>query len=300
MTRPLTLARWRDAAVGEFAAGHHYKPRDLKRAQNLLRSLFAHLEGCGITDPAEVTEADVVAWINAAIVRRDGSVGPPAHNTARYRQYLAKFAFRVAARLGVAVDPAAVTGDPIKWGSPDVSSRALTEDEVQRVCASASSRRKTSQKRVLVALSRAGGSAPELPNVRRRDVDLDAATVKFTGPNARTCALDPWSVDALAEYLSANAVALDDLLCVDADTAPESAAHSVSARLHRIVCEAGLNDPDVTARSIRLTEAHKVLRHKGIAAAARFLGASSLDATTEMLNHQWRQPAALDEEPSDE
>ena len=74
-------------------------------------------------------------------------------------------------------------------------------------------------------------------------------------------------------------------------------ARSVSSGLHRILREAGLNDPDTTARSIRLTEAHRVLHTEGIAAAARFLG---LDATAEMLNHQWRQPAAALEEPSDE
>ena len=77
-------------------------------------------------------------------------------------------------------------------------------------------------------------------------------------------------------------------------------AHSVSWRLHRILREAGLNDPDITARSVRLTEAHRVLHTEGIAAAARFLGSPSLDATAEMLNHQWRQPAAALEEPSDE
>ena len=124
-----------------------------------------------------------------------------------------------------------------------------------------------------MALSRASGSAAELPNVRARDVDLDAATVRFAGPHERICALDPWSAEALTRYLDANPVAPDDLLCVNADTAPDRAAHSVAARIHNILRAAGLSDRrDITARSIRLTEAQRVLHRKGIVAAARFLG----------------------------
>ena len=69
-----------------------------------------------------------------------------------------------------------------------------------------------------------GGSATELPNVRRRDVDLDAATVKFAGPNARVCALDEWSVEIIARRLRAHLHEPDDLLCVRSNASPKRAA----------------------------------------------------------------------------
>lgn len=299
MTRQRTLEQWRNAAVAEFPNVYNYRPRDLKRAQSQIRSLFDHLKACGITDVSEATEDDVGAWIWREVTRRDGSVGPPALATARMRYTLAKQAFKIVANLGAAVDPRTVTGPPIGGDRREVPSRALTDEELQRVCTAAQSRRKTSQKGVLIALSRGSATAQELPLVRAGDVDLDAATVALSGPNARLCALDPDSVAVIAEYVKANSPAADQLLCVRADTAPERAAHSVSARIHNILRAAGLYDRrDITARSIRLTEAQRVLQHSGIAAAARFLGAS-LDATAEMLNYQWRHSAEPGEEPSD-
>ena len=295
-----TFDQWCDAAVEMFAHKYRYKPRDLKRATAQMRSLFDHLRSCGITQLSEVTEGDVAAWIWRDVRRRDGSVGDPALATARFRYTLAKATFNIVAKLGAAVDPRTVTGPPIGGDRREVPPRPLTDEELQRICDATRSRRRTSKKAVLVALSRASGSAAELPNVRARDVDLDAATVRFAGPHERICALDPWSAEALTRYLDANPVAPDDLLCVNADTAPDRAAHSVAARIHNILRAAGLSDRrDITARSIRLTEAQRVLHRKGIVAAARFLG-SSLDATAEMLAYQWRQrAAAFDEEPGD-
>ena len=300
MSAPRSLAQWRDAVVAEFPNVYRYRPRDLKRAQSQIRSLFDYLKACGITDVSEVAADDVGAWIWREVTRRDGSVGPPAPATARTQYNLAKQAFKIVADLGAAVDPRTVTGPPIGGDRREVPPRALTDEELQRVCTATRSRRKTSQKGVLVALSRASATAQQLPLVRAGDVDLDAATVALSGPGARLCALDPDSVSVIAEYLEANSPAADELLCVRADTAPERAAHSVSARIHNILRAAGLSDRrDITARSIRLTEAQRVLRHKGIAAAARFLGAS-LDATAEMLDYQWRQSTAVPgEEPGD-
>ena len=288
MSPPRSLAQWSDAVVEAFAAGHRFKDRDLKRAEALMRSLFDHLECCGITDLSEVTAELTLGWVWAEVQRRDGSVGRPARNTARYRQWLANYAFAAAGRLGAAVDPRAATGETIKRGALEVPPRPVTERELQQICDATHSRRRTSKKAVLVALSRASGSAAELPNVRARDVDLDAGTVKFAGSHERICALDPWSAQALADYLDANPVAPDEPLCVKADTAPDRAEDSVTTRLWQILAAAGLGEHhDVTARSIRLTEAQRVLRNEGIAAAAKFLG-SSLDATAEALDYQWR------------
>ena len=216
-------------------------------------------------------------------------VGRPARNTARYRQWLANYAFTAAGRLGAAVDPRAAAGEMIKRDALEVPPRPVTERELQQICDATHSRRRTSKKAILVALSRASGSAAELPNVRARDVDLDAGTVRFAGSHERICALDPWSAQALADYLDANPVAPDDLLCVEADTAPDRAAHSVSARIYQVITDAGLGDHrDITARSIRLTEAQRVLERDGIVAATRFLGSRSLDSTARVLNHDWR------------
>ena len=299
MTRRWSLTRWCAVVVEEFAAAHdNFKARDLKYAADLFESFFGYLESCGVTDLVAVTEVVVSPWIWGEGVRRDGSTELVAPNTARYRQLLVNFALEVAAKRGVAVDPVAVTGEWIPKHRSRPAPRALTDQEMQRVCEAAAPRNRTSQKPVLVALSRASGSAQDIPRVRVGDVDLDAGTVRFAGDSPRVCALDPDSAAAIAAYLDANPTAPDEPLCVKADTAPDRAEDSVTTRLWQILAAAGLGEHhDVTARSIRLTEAGRVLRNEGIAAAAKFLG-SSLDATAEALDYQWRShsgAAASDE-----
>ena len=141
-----------------------------------------------------------------------------------------------------------------------------------------------------MAFSYAGGIASEVAAVRMCDIDLDAATVSFRGAAERIGPLDQWGAETVWRFVRNTAsVAYDDLLCVTAGTDPTRAAHSVTVRLGQVLRDAGIaGRPGVTARSIRLTTANRILQAQGIEAAARFLGSPSLDSTAAALGYRWR------------
>ena len=65
----------------------------------------------------------------------------------------------------------------------------------------------------------------------------------------------------------------------------------MSGLLRRVLRAVGLYELEgVTACSIRLGSARRVLHGDGIAAAATFLGWTSLDRTADALRHNWRHP----------
>ena len=170
----------------------------------------------------------------------------------------------------------------------DPSARLLTDHEVQRVCNASVSKRKTSQRQMLVALSLASATAVDVASVRAKDVNLDNKTVRFRGPSARVCALDEWSYQAIGTYLRANHTEPDELLCVKAGMPQRRAARAVTNRLCAILRDAGLGGDGASPRSIRLTAARKVLESDDIVAAAKFLGSPSLNRTAAALDHAWQ------------
>ena len=123
------------------------------------------------------------------------------------------------------------------------------------------------------------------------DVDVDAGSVAFSGAAARVGPLDAWGIETVLRFVRNNPpIPVDGLVCVSAATSPSRAAHAVTVRLGQVLRDAGLSGrPGVTARSIRLTTANRILRTEGIEAAARFLGAPSLDSTAEALGYRWGQ-----------
>ena len=63
----------------------------------------------------------------------------------------------------------------------------------------------------------------------------------------------------------------------------------MTVQLGQVLQAAGIaGRPGVTARSIRLTSARRILDTEGIEAAASFLGSVSLDAAADALGHLWR------------
>ena len=79
------------------------------------------------------------------------------------------------------------------------------------------------------------------------------------------------------------------MVAVTAGSIPARAAHSVTVRLGQILRDAGISDRvGVTARSFRLTTARRIFDGESIEAAARFLGAVSLDTVADALGHDWR------------
>ena len=283
---------WTEAvveAVAGIAGTYLFTQRALNQAATMVLSLFVHFEQRGVRQLRAVTGDLTLEWCWSPVRGPDGSAREPSVNIARYRQWVARAAFKVLARLGAQVDPTAAAGDRIKRGEPDVSTRPLTDLELDRVCAHVDAGTAVSRRRPLVALSSAGGSAPEVAAVRARDIDLDAGTVTFLGERARVCALDDWSVRAIDRYLRANPTPPDERLCTKWDTPPDRAAHSVSIRLWKVLKEVGFSSRcGVSARSIRLAAARQVLESDGIVAAAQFLGSPTLDNTAEALGYDWR------------
>ena len=114
----------------------------------------------------------------------------------------------------------------------------------------------------MVALSFAGGTATELAAVRLCDIYTAAAMVWFSGDAARWGPLDSWSAATLDRFLANNPpLRPDERLCVSDRLDAARAAHSVTVQLGQVLQVAGIaGRPGVTARSIRLTTARRILR----------------------------------------
>jgi len=168
--------------------------------------------------------------------------------------------------------------------------RPLNDDEARLVEVFAVSGFIESARPLLVAFAFAGGTAAEIAAVRVGDVDLRDATVSFRGKAARTNPLGGWSQRTVARFIEHNPPSEEGaLFCVSGRTDELRAAHSVTVRLGEVLRDAGISGrAGVSARSIRLTAARRVLETDGIEAAARFLGSVSLDTAADALGHDWR------------
>ena len=222
---------------------------------------------------------------------RGGVLKTVRPSTARNRQWASLELLNIAAELGAPIDPIALIGERIDRPADATAARPCTDDEDRRIRRRAESELTRSRVGVIVAAAYGGGTPKEAAALCLGDVDFGSATIAFRGPAARVNPLDEWSVMMIRRFL-ANQAAMplggSDLLCVSEATAPDRRAHSIAVRLGRVLRDAGLKGvPGVTARSIRLTTARRVLESDGIEAAARFLGSPSLDTTATALQYKW-------------
>ena len=266
--------------------------RTSARMLALARELLEQLDAAkaGPWEPATPQAQRIVTrWCWQACAH-DGTHRRAAASTAAYRQRIARAVFEEAARLGASADPDAVVGEPI--APPRKPVRGLTGDENRRVRKWADEAPQGSRQPVAAALSYAGATPTQIAQVRVGDIDLDNATVTFGGAAARVATLDDWGMRAVRRYLHDNGpVAAGDLVCVSVRTTPEREVESVAGLLRRLLRTAGLYGLEgVAVDSIRLAAARQVLLSDGIAAAARFLGWTSLDRTAAVLGHNWRHP----------
>ena len=173
--------------------------------------------------------------------------------------------------------------------------RPLIPEEVEQLREAETSCPNGASLPVCVELALAGGTASEIAEIRRKDIDLGTATVSFGGcdaPNnaldARTNPLDEWGLATIEKTLRWRHVAVDERVCVRPTVSSTRAAPSVTVRLAMAIRRAGLHRrPGVTAKSIRLAAGLQILRTEGIAAAARFLGVQRLDIAARALHHDW-------------
>jgi len=179
---------------------------------------------------------------------------------------------------------------PKVTGTPGDPTRPLTDAELDRVHAQAYSWMGDATRRPLVvALSEAGGSALEVASVRLDDLDLDAGTVTFRGGSARTNLLAAHTVPVVRAALAEGA-AVGERICVGDRLDDIQAKRSVTQELNQVITHAGVRRRrGVSGRSILLAAARKVLDSSGLEAAARFMGAESLDVTAASLGYDWRQ-----------
>ena len=287
------LVAWVAVVVAEVQARFAANERTAQKVLAETARLFRFLIVRGADRWSAVTPALVLEWCWAARLSRSGRHRRAAQSTARNRQWVALAVFEAAASLGAPIDPVALIGERIARPTAYTSARPLMDDEDRLVCQRAESALAWSGLGVLVAAARSGGTPKEIATLRLGDLDLEAATVAFGGPAARISPLDEWSVEMMRRFLANHRrepLSTNDLLCVSEGSDPVRAAHSVTVRLGSVLHDAGLkNRPGVSARSIRLTTARRVLESHGIEAAARFLGVPSLDTAAAALRHDWRR-----------
>ena len=286
-----SLRGWQGLVAERLGARFSSNSRTARKVLSEAGLLFGYLEARGVKRWSEVTAELVAEWCWAARPDRWGAPRRPAPPTAANRQWGALCVFEEAAALGAPVGPSALVGERIKRKGAGTPARPLACDEAALVEARADRGLVASRRSLLVAASFAGATATEIAGLRMGDVDVEASTIAFRGPHARTNPLGGWAEEAFARFVRNNPpIAGDALLCVSGRTDEASAAHSVTARLAEVLRDAGIAGREgVSARSIRLTTARLVLDAEGIEAAARFLGSPSLDTTAAALGHSWQR-----------
>ena len=257
---------------------------------NVVR-LFRFLNAHGVHDCEDVTNELVNKWCWAGRFDRHGQIRPVRQTTARHREWAAFVCFSELALLGCPVDPVALIGERIPPSPPSVCARPLDTEEEHLAKTHADTGIIGSRRSLLFGLSLCGGSLQEVASVRARDINMEAATVIFRDA-PRSNPLDEWSAEIVHRWWMClpEKPNPDELVCVKSGATVASGAKTVGVRLGNILTEAGIrNRPGVSAGSIRLTGALHVFDTHGIEAAARFLGAMSLDRTAEALRHCWRE-----------
>ncbi len=287
----VSLAAWADLGVEALRQRYSRNERTATTVAADARRLFRYLQAVGAERLEDVTCELVTRWFWAARPDRAGRLAEVSASTAGQRQWYARVCFEELARLGAPINPSAFVGPRIERPAAQVSARPLSDEEFALARDHSDSELVTSRRPLLFAMAGAGGTATELAALRRRDIDFAAGTVTFTGAAARANPLDEWSIKTARRWLlnQPQAPALDAPVCVTEGVDLARGARSVSVRLGDVLRDAGLSgQPGVTARSIRLTTARRVLDVDGIEAAARFLGAVSLDVVAAALRHDWR------------
>lgn len=287
VTGDLSLAEARDLA-GAAAAVRFPNPATRRKLATLTGWLFRYLDAAGAKDWSEVTPGMAEGWCRAA-ARHRGRWVSPAPSTVRNRQWALTVVCDALKAAGAGVDPAL---RPVREPRPPAPrrSRPLTAAERDLVRAFADRGRVGSRRSAMVALAEAGASAAEIASVRACDADREAGTVRLGAgqDRSRVNPLTGWGAEAVRRVLAVNDIAPADRLCVTGPVGADRGAQSAATRLCDAIRDAGLAGAEgVTAGSIRLTAAAGVLARDGIEAAARFLGASSLDAAAAALGHDW-------------
>lgn len=264
-----------------YAGSSHTEAKYLKEALRLFKFLDAH----GVEYFDEITAEHIESFIWSASGRR-GPLRDVTSTTASNRQSIVRALLRELEQLAV-ISEHDLIGPSVRRSTGE-QSRLLTEDEIRRIRNQSEGGFLLTAAPLLTMLSEAGGTATEIAEVRGDDLDVDRGLVRFGGRRSRVGPLTDWGRQTLRVVLENQTIAAGSRVCCGDHLGPDRAAHTVTVGLHRILRDAGFRrDPKVSARSIRLTMARRVLDSEGLEAAARFLGADSLDAVARSLFYEW-------------
>ena len=252
------------------------------------KKLYEYLHVCGVAAWDEITPELILGWCWAARLDRSGHPRSPAAATARTRQWAAAAVLEVAEEHGWVANGRKLVGARILRKGTGVPIRPLTDREADLVRSYADPGMRYSRRSVMVALSFAGAAAKELSTIRRTALAPDLSRVRLGN---RTAPLDDWGRETLAGFFRNRPNLADDaLLCLNECIHPARRLPVVNTRLGEALRDAGLNQKQgVTPRSIKLHTALQVFNAHGLEAAARFLGAVSLDKTAQALGYDWKK-----------
>ena len=248
-----------------------------------MQRLLRYLSRVAVHWP-NVTTQMIADWCSTARPTPNDRYPPVAPNTASNRGWAARAALEAGQALGIDIDAADLLGDTPKRQPSDKAMRPLTRAEAAAVRTHARGGVITSDLSLLVTLGFAGASASESAIVTAACVDADRGFVRLPGANrvkARINPLDDWGQRTVSfQMRNRNCVNPNAPLCVTPGLPLESAKHSVTVRLRRVLQAAGVSHrPGVVPRSIRYTTAHRIAHAHGIIAAVKFLGVDSVDDT---------------------
>ena len=288
-----TLREWEPLVMDALRSRHGGNEMTRQKLQAEAVRLFAYWDAIGIKTLRDLGAEPTVEWCWKPRFNNKTKLGRVSESTARNRQWVALEVLNTFVRLGADINPRELIGERVARPSTYVSTRPLTDEEDRIVRRRAESKLARSRIGMLVGLSGCGGTAKEIAALRVCDIDLDTQTVSFGGRSARVNPLDEWTVTMTRRFFANHNDGLvngDEPLCLSDSIGEVRGAQSVAVRLGRLLQEAGLKGrPGVSARSIRLTTARRVLDVDGIEAAARFLGSPSLDNAAAALGHRWER-----------
>ncbi len=249
--------------------------------------LFRYLHSVGIARWEDITTEAVLSWCWTARKTSSDEYRRPEQATARNRQWAANAVLEAAETLGLVAEGRRVAGERIALPSDYVSARSLTEEEAERVRVFADRGQLYSHRAVIVALALAGGTSSEIGAVRKRDIDLDRGMV---GIGERQNPLCEWGRQMIHGFFWIRPdLQEDDVVAVRGDLAAERRAHAVTVALGQVISDAGLRGvPGVSARSVRLYRAGRILRSLGLECATWFLGLATLTTAADTLGYDWR------------
>ena len=250
--------------------------------------LVRYLNTAGVRRWGDVTPEVVLAWCWAARQTPGGEHARPSASTARNRQWAAMAVFEAAETLGLVADGRRLAGERIPRSNDSLTTRPLTDDEATNVRGFADRGQLFSRRAVIVALAFAGGTSSEIAKVRKSDLDVPNRRVWIGGRQNPLC---EWGQQMIRQFLQIRPlVDKNRLLAVSEQIEADRRAHAVTVRLGEVISDAGLRGTaGVSARSVRLYTAHRILEAVGLEAAAWFLGSDSLTSTIKALGYHWKK-----------